>query len=169
MLGINSQIHTTSGGGEGVGYAIPVDTVRRTLAALRRDGSVQYAYLGVATARIYPQLARRFGLPVTKGAWVQDVVADGPADNAGLIGGSEPTRFQARSVSAGGDIIAAVDGLPLDDEGVARGRAAALQAGRRGRPAGVPKRQAARRQGRARQPPAAGRQRRAAVARPRVR
>jgi len=117
VLGINSQIQTTSGGGEGVGYAIPVDTVRRTLAALRRDGSVQYAYLGVATARIYPQLSRRFGLPVRQGAWVQDVVADGPADNAGLIGGSEPTRFQARSVSAGGDIIAAVDGLPLADEG----------------------------------------------------
>lgn len=116
VLGINSQIQTTSGGGEGVGYAIPVDTVRRTLARLRKDGTVRYAYLGVATARIYPQLARRFGLPVTKGAWVQDVVADGPADDAGLRGGSEPTRFQARTVSDGGDIITAVDGRPLDDE-----------------------------------------------------
>ena len=117
VLGINSQINTTSGGGEGVGYAIPVDTVRRTLAGLRSDGSVQYAYLGVATARIYPQLARRFGLPVNKGAWVQEVVAAGPADDAGLRGGSEPTRFQARTVSSGGDIITAVDGRPLDDEG----------------------------------------------------
>ncbi len=116
VLGINSQINTTSGGGEGVGYAIPVDTVRRTLAGLRKDGAVQYAYLGVATARIYPQLARRFGLPVTKGAWVQEVVAAGPADDAGLRGGSAPARFQARTVSAGGDIITAVDGRPLNDE-----------------------------------------------------
>jgi S1-C subfamily serine protease len=116
VLGINSQIQTTSGGGEGVGYAIPVDTVRRTLAGLRADGSVDYAYLGVATARIYPQLARRFGLPVAKGAWVQDVVADGPADKAGLEAGSKSVRFQARSVSEGGDIITAVDGRPLDDE-----------------------------------------------------
>ena len=117
VLGINSQINTSSGGGEGVGYAIPVDTVRRTLARLRDDGSVQYAYLGVATARIYPQLARRFGLPVTKGAWIQEVVATGPADEAGLRGGSEPTRFQARTISVGGDIITAVDGRALDDEG----------------------------------------------------
>jgi S1-C subfamily serine protease len=116
VLGINSQIQTTSGGGEGVGYAIPVDTVRRTLAGLRKDGSVEYAYLGVATARIYPQLARRFGLPVSKGAWLQEVVADGPADKAGLRAGDEPVRFQARSVSEGGDIITAVNGKPLDDE-----------------------------------------------------
>ena len=117
VLGINSQINTTSGGGEGVGYAIPVDTVRRTLAALRKDGSVRYAYLGVSTARIYPQLARHFVLPVTKGAWVQEVVANGPADEAELRGGSDPVRFQARTVYAGGDIITAVDGLPLENEG----------------------------------------------------
>jgi S1-C subfamily serine protease len=116
VLGINSQIQTTSGGGEGVGYAIPVDTVRRTLAGLRKDGSVAYAYLGVATARIYPQLARRFGLPVSKGAWVQDVVSGGPADKAGLRTGSKPVRFQARSVTEGGDIITAVNGRPLNDE-----------------------------------------------------
>ncbi len=116
VLGINSQIQTTSGGGEGVGYAIPVDTVRRTLAGLRADGSVDYAYLGVATARIYPQLARRFDLPVQRGAWVQEVVADGPADKAGLRAGSKTVRFQARSVTEGGDIITAVNGRPLDDE-----------------------------------------------------
>jgi S1-C subfamily serine protease len=116
VLGINSQIQTTSGGGEGVGYAIPVDTVRRTLARLRQDGSVQYAYLGVATVRIYPQLARRFKLPVTKGAWVQEVVSGGPADEAGLRGGSDPVRFQARAIADGGDIVTAVDGRELKDE-----------------------------------------------------
>jgi S1-C subfamily serine protease len=116
VLGINSQIQTTTGGGEGVGYAVPVDTVRRTLAALRRDGTVDYAYLGVATTRIYPQLARRFKLPVRKGAWVQEVVSGGPADKAGLRAGSGSVRFQARSVNPGGDIITAVDGRPLNDE-----------------------------------------------------
>jgi 2-alkenal reductase len=116
VLGINSQIQTSSGGGEGVGYAIPVDTVRRTLAALRRDGTVDYAYLGVATTRIYPQLARHFELPVVKGAWVQEVVDGGPADKAGLRAGSRAVRFQARSVNDGGDIITAVDGRPLQDD-----------------------------------------------------
>jgi 2-alkenal reductase len=116
VLGINSQIQTASGGGEGVGYAVPADTVRRTLAALRRDGEVHYAYLGVATTRIYPQLARRFDLPVTRGAWVQEVVPDGPADKAGLRAGTRTERFQARTVSVGGDIVTAVNGRRLEDE-----------------------------------------------------
>ncbi len=142
VLGINSQIQTTSGGGEGVGYAIPADTVRRTLVALRKDGKVAYAYLGVATARIYPQLARRFGLPVTTGAWVQDVVAGGPADDAGLRPGGDTKRFQARTIAVGGDIITAVNGRKLADEaalgaallGFRPGQKVTLQVYRDGRP-----------------------------------
>jgi S1-C subfamily serine protease len=145
VLGVNSQIETTSGGGEGVGYAISADTVRRTLAGLRRDGAVHYAYLGVATARIYPQLAQRFELPVSRGAWVQEVVSGGPADKAGLRAGTDAVRFQARSINDGGDIITAVDGRPLDDEaalGVALlrrkpGEAVVLRVYRDGRPRDV--------------------------------
>ncbi|MDX6689440.1 MAG: hypothetical protein QOG15_897 [Solirubrobacteraceae bacterium] len=116
VLGINSQIQSTSGGGEGVGYAVPVDMVRRTLNALRSKGTVRYAYLGVSTSPIYPQLARRFRLPVTIGAWVQEVVSGGPADKAGLKAGSDAQRFQARTVNNGGDIIVAVDGHTLKTE-----------------------------------------------------
>ncbi|HEV2060437.1 MAG TPA: trypsin-like peptidase domain-containing protein [Solirubrobacteraceae bacterium] len=116
VLGINSQIQTSSGGGEGVGYAVPADTVRRTLTALREDGKIDYAYLGVATTRIYPQLARRFRLPVTAGAWVQEVVPDGPADDAGLRAGTRERRFQARDVAVGGDIITALNGEKLENE-----------------------------------------------------
>jgi S1-C subfamily serine protease len=116
VLGINSQIQSTSGGGEGVGYAVPVDTVRRTLSQLREKGRVDYAFLGVSTTRIYPQLAQRFGLPVEQGAWVQEVVKGGPADKAGLRAGTDERRFQARTVVVGGDIITAVDGRRLSDE-----------------------------------------------------
>jgi len=129
VLGINSQIQTTSGGGEGVGYAIPAGTVRRPLAELRRDGKVDYAYLGIATTRIYPQLARRFGLPVSKGAWVQEVVEGGPADRAGLRAGSRSVRFQARSVNPGGDVITTIDGSPLDDEAALGAASLRLEAG----------------------------------------
>jgi S1-C subfamily serine protease len=116
VLGINSQIQSTSGGGEGVGYAVPADTVRRTLTALRKDGKVPYAYLGVSTTPIYPQLARHFRLPVTSGAWVQEVVPGGPADTAGLRAGRRQQRFQARPIISGGDIITAVNGEDLPDE-----------------------------------------------------
>ena len=47
VIGINAQIKSQSGGGEGVGFAIPVDAVRRSLAELREDGRVEYGYLGV--------------------------------------------------------------------------------------------------------------------------
>jgi len=116
VLGINSQIQTTSGGGEGVGYAVPADTVRRVLDSLREDGAVDYAYLGISTAKLYPQLARRFKLPTAAGAWVQEVVSGGPADRAGLRAGGDEQRFQARTVKDGGDIVTAVQGRRLRDE-----------------------------------------------------
>ncbi len=115
VLGINSQIRSTGGGGEGVGFAVPVDTVRRALAALRRDGEIHYAFLGVQSTAIYPQLADRFDLPVQEGAWVQGVSEDGPAADAGIQPGNGRQSFQARGYEVGGDIITRLDGWPLRD------------------------------------------------------
>ena len=73
VIGINQQIKSTSGGGEGVGFAVPVDAVKRSIDKLREDGEARYAYLGVSSVELYPQLVDRFELDVDKGAWVQDV------------------------------------------------------------------------------------------------
>jgi len=73
VLGINAQIKSQSGGGEGVGFAIPIDTVRRSLRELRAKGHVDYAFLGVTTLLLYPQLAEKLGLPVRDGAVVSQV------------------------------------------------------------------------------------------------
>ena len=108
VIGINAQIRTRSGGGEGVGYAIPVDQVKRSLDQIREGGKVRYAYLGVATTAVYPQLAEKFGLGTTTGAWVQEVVKGGPAEKAGLRAGKDETRFQARPYRAGGDVVTKV-------------------------------------------------------------
>lgn len=116
VLGINSQIRTRAGDGTGVGFAVPVDTVKRSLEQLRERGEVRYAYLGVSTRGVYPQLAERFGLPVEKGAWVQEVVDGGPGDDAGLRAGSERERFQEVPWMTGGDVITAVDGKELERE-----------------------------------------------------
>ncbi len=116
VIGLNQQIRTASGGGEGVGFAVPIDVARRALGQLREGGKVAYAYLGVETVAIYPQLRERFDLPVERGAWVQDVVAGGPAEEAGLRGGSEErTIFQVRPYRTGGDVITKLDGRPVDD------------------------------------------------------
>jgi S1-C subfamily serine protease len=115
VIGINQQIESRSGGGEGVGFAVPVDVVKRSLKRLREDGKVTYAFLGVQTVPLYPQLAERFDLPVKEGAWVQETTAGGPGDDAGLRGGGGQVRFQARSFREGGDIITKVGGRPVRD------------------------------------------------------
>jgi S1-C subfamily serine protease len=110
VLGINAQIQTTSGEGSGVGFAVSVDTVKRSLGQLRRDGKARYSYLGVSTAPVFPQLAKRFKLSVDHGAWVQDVTPGGPSDRAGLRAGDQRERFQDSGYVVGGDVIVSVGG-----------------------------------------------------------
>jgi 2-alkenal reductase len=116
VVGINSQIRTTNGGSVGVGFAIPIDVVKRSLAQLRSDGKVRYAYIGVSTVPMFPQLAAKFDLPVSSGAWIQETTSGGPADAAGLKGGDRRERFQAQEYESGGDVITAVDGKPIRSE-----------------------------------------------------
>jgi S1-C subfamily serine protease len=115
VIGINQQIKSTSGGGEGVGFAVPVDAVKRSIDKLRDGGEARYAYLGVSSVELYPQLVDRFELDVEKGAWVQDVNPGGPAEEAGVQGGSSEVTFQARPFRPGGDVITKVDGKPVED------------------------------------------------------
>ncbi len=109
VLGINSQIESGSGDGSGVGFAVPIDTARRSIAQLRRNGKVRYAYLGVQTLEVWPQLARQFSLGAERGAYLDRVVSGGPADKAGLKGarGAE-VRFQGSRFRPGGDVITRV-------------------------------------------------------------
>lgn len=114
VIGVNAQIRSSSGGGEGVGFAIPVETVRRSVGELRERGRVEYGYLGVSTFELFPQLARRLRLPVDHGAIVGEVVKGGPADKAGIDEGNKQIRFQGISkIPADGDVIIAVDGKPV--------------------------------------------------------
>jgi S1-C subfamily serine protease len=114
VLGINSQIKSTSGGGEGVGFAVPVDTVRRSLRELRRHGKVHYGYLGVTSQPLYPQLAKRLDLPDKAGALIVQVQKGSPADKAGLETGGGKIEFQGQpDIPSDGDVILAVDGHKL--------------------------------------------------------
>jgi S1-C subfamily serine protease len=115
VIGVNQQIKSRSGGGEGVGFAVPADVVRRSLDQLRENGKVRYAFLGVQSVELYPQLVQRFDLPVDKGAWLQVVQPEGPAEKAGLKGGRGEVSFQARSFTEGGDIITRIGDKRVDD------------------------------------------------------
>jgi S1-C subfamily serine protease len=109
VLGINSQIESGSGDNTGVGFAVPIDTVRRSLVQLRQTGSVRYAYLGISTLEVYPQLAAHFHLGAAHGAYLAQVLSGGPAAKAGLHGASGSTvTFQGARFRPGGDVITKV-------------------------------------------------------------
>jgi S1-C subfamily serine protease len=114
VIGINAQIKSQTGGGEGVGFAVPVDAVRRSLRELRQEGRVDYGYLGVRTLIVWPQLAERLDLDAGAGALVQEVETDSPAEDEGLDAGDETIEFQGQpDIPSDGDVIVAVDGDPL--------------------------------------------------------
>jgi S1-C subfamily serine protease len=110
VVGINQQIETSSGANDGVGFAVPVSAIKRSIAQLERDGEAEYAYIGVTTQPLYPQLAQKLGLDTSYGGLLAEVVSGGPADKAGLRGGSDEVRFQAATYSTGGDVILSIEG-----------------------------------------------------------
>ena len=110
VVGINQQIETNSGVNGGVGFAVPISVVKRSLAQLERKGSAEYAYIGVTTQALYPQLAEKLGLDTDHGGLLAEIVPGGPGDEAGLKGGDEKLRFQGIPYQVGGDTILAVDG-----------------------------------------------------------
>jgi len=117
VIGIDQQINTTSGGNEGVGFAVPINLAKRSIEQLRDKGSVSYPYLGVATQTLFPQLAERLDLDTDHGVIVTQVSPGSPADEAGLKAGDDRFRFQAQPVVGGGDVIIEADGDVLEQDG----------------------------------------------------
>jgi S1-C subfamily serine protease len=113
VVGINQQIETNSGANDGVGFAVPISAVKRSLTQLERDGSAEYAYIGVSSQALYPQLAEKLDLDADHGGLIAEVVPGGPADEAGLEGGDEKLRFQGIPYEVGGDTILFVEGRPV--------------------------------------------------------
>jgi S1-C subfamily serine protease len=111
VIGINSQIATGgSQGSVGIGFAVPVDTVKDLLPTLKRGEEVERAFLGIEMIGVTEDIARDLNLESEEGALIQRVVEDGPADEAGLRAGGTTT---GDGIAAGGDLIVEVDGKPV--------------------------------------------------------
>ena len=112
-IGINAQIRSDSGNAEGVGFAVPINSARRSIDQLIANGRVSYAYVGISTEDLTPSIARRFGYPVRYGAVVDCTEPGSPGEKAGLKGGKDDVEFNGSAFTRGGDVIVAIDGSPV--------------------------------------------------------
>jgi 2-alkenal reductase len=117
VIGVNSAIRTDgeNRANSGVGFAVPVNTVKRIVPQLIATGRAAYPYLGITSDPRYtmPELAQTLNLPAKRGVLISEVVGGGPADIAGLRGGATRATVRGSDVAAGGDIIIAIDGDPV--------------------------------------------------------
>lgn len=114
VIGINSAIISPTGGSIGIGFAIPVDTAKRIIPDLIEKGYVSYPWLGVTLFPLLPGLAEALKLPVERGALIVEVIIGGPAERAGLRGGSEMIQVGNAILPIGGDVIVGFEGEPVD-------------------------------------------------------
>src|SRR5687767_987076 len=127
VIGINSQIATGGGQGSvGIGFAVPINTAKKLLPDLKAGETIERAYLGVQMQGVSDQLAEDLNLPVDYGALIAEVTPDSPADKAGLRGGRTDT---AQGITAGGDLIVAIDGKQMRNEDAVAAAVAAHKPG----------------------------------------
>jgi putative serine protease PepD len=117
VIGVNSAIETGSTGTQGtvgIGFAIPINTVRDVVAQLKDKGRVDHPYLGIYARPIESSIAELFRLPVKRGLLVERVVQETGAADAGLRGGTTRVVVAGESYNLGGDIIVKVEGSAVN-------------------------------------------------------
>jgi S1-C subfamily serine protease len=117
VIGINAQIRSSgsASGFEGVGFAVPIDSAKRSLQQLRATGKVEYAYVGITTENLTPSIARAFGYAAHQGALIDVVNAGSAAARAGLHASNRDVVYRGVDIRLGGDVIVAIDGIPVRD------------------------------------------------------
>src|ERR1700761_1346662 len=110
VIGMNTLIAT--GGAEqnsGIGFAIPIDTIKAVLSDYAKYGRVRRPSLGISSLAIGPDLAEQIGLPADYGVLLQKVIPGGAAERAGLRGGNQQAYLGNTPIYLGGDLIVAID------------------------------------------------------------
>src|SRR5436305_8801169 len=115
VIGVNAQIETggQGQGNVGIGFAIPINTVKNVVAELIKHGKVQHAFLGIEGKTLTPRIAQLFHLPVSSGVLVATVRQDSGAAQAGLKAATSHVTGEGESWPAGGDVIVKVDDQPV--------------------------------------------------------
>lgn len=114
VVGVNTAIESTSRSFAGIGYAVPAKMVQRVVPELIANGRYQHPWLGIRGGTLSASLAAAMELPAgQRGVLVSEVVADGPAAKAGLLGGDETIQINGLNTAIGGDVIIAINGQPV--------------------------------------------------------
>jgi S1-C subfamily serine protease len=113
VIGINEQIASQSGGNQGLGFAVPINTAVNSMKQLRATGKVTYAYLGIEGQTISSDIAGALGLSQNEGVLVASVANGSPAAKAGIKGGTKQVDLQGQPYVVGGDVITAINGKKL--------------------------------------------------------
>ena len=114
LIGVNSAIESPVRANAGVGFAIPATIVQNVIPELIKNGKYEHAYLGISGTTLTPDLAKAMNLDTTqRGALVEDIVPNGPADKANLRGSDRQVTIDGQDVRVGGDLITAIDGTPV--------------------------------------------------------
>jgi len=117
VIGVNSQIAPDPAGGRGnigIGFAVPINTVKEVVSQILETGRVEHAYLGIQMVTLNETITENFRLPVTAGVLLVEVVPGSPADKAGLKGGDTQVIIDGQTYMLGGDVVTKVDGTPVD-------------------------------------------------------
>ena len=130
VVGVNSQIAPSSSGANiGIGFAIPINTVRDVVAQLIARGKVEHAFLGISAKPIEAAVARLVHLPARHGLLVGRVEPGSGAAKAGLRGSTNQVTVSGVTWPLGGDVITAVDGSPTTSIANLRDAVASKQPG----------------------------------------
>lgn len=116
VVGINAVIYSQSGGSEGVGFAITIDTAKSVANQIINKGAVTHPYIGIVGQTVDKDLAATLSLPVTAGAIIQEVVTGGPAAEAGLQKNDVIVKFNGETIQSMEDLIAAIRAKSVGDK-----------------------------------------------------
>ena len=114
VVGVTSAIESPSGSNAGIGFAIPSTIVKAVVPSLIKNGTYVHTWLGISGTNLVPELATAMNLDASqRGALVEEVMPNSPAEQAGLQGSNKQVTIQGQNANVGGDVITAIDNQPV--------------------------------------------------------